>query len=90
MLIGYVAGLLLIPRFVSQSRYLAISAVMGVLFTVGAYLTQRLRFGRLRRRAGFRQRDDVAGDLPAGDQGPRPTYRSRLGAADHGHRRRRA
>ena len=40
MLIGYVVGLLLIPRFVSQSRYLAISAVMGVLFTVGAYLTR--------------------------------------------------
>ena len=39
MMIGYVAGLLLIPRFVSQSRYLAISAVMGVLLTVGAYLT---------------------------------------------------
>ena len=39
MMIGYVAGLLLIPRFVSQSRYLAISAVMGVLLTIGAYLT---------------------------------------------------
>ncbi|HTM29226.1 MAG TPA: glucose/galactose MFS transporter, partial [Rhodanobacter sp.] len=39
MLIGYVAGLLLIPRVVSQQRYLAISAVLGVLFSVGAYLT---------------------------------------------------
>ena len=39
MLIGYVVGLLLIPRVVSQQRYLAISAVIGVLFTVGAYLT---------------------------------------------------
>jgi MFS transporter, FHS family, L-fucose permease len=39
MLIGYVAGLLLIPRVVSQQRYLAISAVLGVLFSIGAYLT---------------------------------------------------
>ncbi len=40
MLIGYVAGLLLIPRFVSQERYLAISAALGVLLSIGAYLTQ--------------------------------------------------
>ena len=33
-------GLLLIPRVVSQQRYLAISAVLGVLFSIGAYLTQ--------------------------------------------------
>ena len=39
MLIGYVVGLLLIPRFVSQERYLAISAALGVLLTFGAYLT---------------------------------------------------
>ena len=39
MLLGYVAGLLLIPRVVSQQRYLAISAVLGVLFSIGAYLT---------------------------------------------------
>jgi MFS transporter, FHS family, L-fucose permease len=39
MLIGYVAGLLLIPRVVSQQRYLAISAVLGVVFSMGAFLT---------------------------------------------------
>lgn len=39
MLLGYVAGLLLIPRMVSQQRYLAISAVLGVLFTLGAFAT---------------------------------------------------
>jgi glucose/galactose transporter len=39
MLLGYVAGLLLIPRLVSQQRYLAISAVLGVLFSIGAYCT---------------------------------------------------
>ncbi len=39
MLLGYVAGLLLIPRVVSQQRYLAISAVLGGLFSIGAYLT---------------------------------------------------
>ena len=39
MLSGYVAGLFLIPRFVSQDRYLAISAALGVALTMGAYLT---------------------------------------------------
>lgn len=39
MLVGYVAGLLLIPRVVSQSRYLSISAVLGVLFCIGAFFT---------------------------------------------------
>jgi len=39
MLLGYVAGLLLIPKLVSQQRYLAISAVLGVLFTLGAFFS---------------------------------------------------
>ncbi len=39
MLAGYVVGLGLIPRFVSQQRYLAVSAVMGILFAVGAWVT---------------------------------------------------
>ncbi|MGC1547746.1 MAG: sugar MFS transporter [Rhodanobacter sp.] len=39
MLLGYVAGLALIPRYISQQRYLAISAVLGVLFTLGAFFT---------------------------------------------------
>jgi glucose/galactose transporter len=40
MLLGYLAGLVLIPRMVSQQRYLAVSAVLGVLFALGAYATQ--------------------------------------------------
>jgi glucose/galactose transporter len=39
MLLGYIVGLALIPRFVSQQRYLALSAVLGVLLTLGAYAT---------------------------------------------------
>jgi MFS transporter, FHS family, L-fucose permease len=39
MLLGYVVGLLVIPRFISQQRYLAVSAVLGVLFSVCAYAT---------------------------------------------------
>jgi glucose/galactose transporter len=39
MLLGYLAGLVAIPRFVSQERYLAISASLGVLFALGALLT---------------------------------------------------
>jgi len=40
MLIGYVAGFLLIPRYVSQERYLAFSALLGAVFSIGAWLTQ--------------------------------------------------
>lgn len=40
MLAGYLAGLILIPRFISQERYLSYSAVLGVLLTIGAFLTQ--------------------------------------------------
>jgi glucose/galactose transporter len=39
MLVGYLAGLVLIPRVISQQRYLAVSAVLGVLFALGAYVT---------------------------------------------------
>jgi glucose/galactose transporter len=39
MLAGYVVGLVVIPRFVTQERYLAFSAVLGILFVIGAYLT---------------------------------------------------
>lgn len=40
MLLGYVIGLLTIPRVLSQERYLALSAVLGVLFTLGAFATR--------------------------------------------------
>jgi glucose/galactose transporter len=39
MLCGYVVGLIAIPRFISQERYLSVSAVLGVLFAVAALLT---------------------------------------------------
>ncbi len=63
MLIGYVAGLLLIPRFVSQERYLAISAALGVLLSIGAYLTTGIYFGRFYCGARICQCHDVAGHL---------------------------
>ncbi|MHC1478637.1 sugar MFS transporter [Frateuria aurantia] len=39
MLLGYLLGLLLIPHVISQQRYLAISALGGVLLSLGAYFT---------------------------------------------------
>jgi glucose/galactose transporter len=39
MLVGYVVGLVIIPRFISQERYLFVSAVLGIVFTIGAFLT---------------------------------------------------
>ena len=40
MLVGYVTGLLTIPRFISQARYLTCSAILGIVFSIGAFLTQ--------------------------------------------------
>jgi glucose/galactose transporter len=40
MLVGYVVGFIAIPRFISQQRYLAGSAVLGMLLTLGAFLTK--------------------------------------------------
>jgi len=39
MLVGYLAGLALIPRVISQERYLAVSAGLGVVLTLAALLT---------------------------------------------------
>ncbi|MCD7099960.1 sugar MFS transporter [Stenotrophomonas sp. MMGLT7] len=39
MLAGYLVGLALIPRWISQQGYLSVSAVMGVLFSIGALLS---------------------------------------------------
>lgn len=39
MLIGYIVGVAVIPRFVTQQRYLALSAALGVLLTLSATLT---------------------------------------------------
>ena len=40
MLAGYVLGLALIPRFLSQERYLAFSAILGLAACAAAYLTR--------------------------------------------------
>jgi glucose/galactose transporter len=39
MLAGYMVGLILIPRYVSQERYLAFSAIVGLVATIAAYCT---------------------------------------------------
>lgn len=39
MLVGYIFGIIAIPRFVSQTTVLKVSAVIGVLFTLGAIFT---------------------------------------------------
>lgn len=39
MLIGYVVGLIVIPKYVSQERYLALSAGLGVVLSIGALMT---------------------------------------------------
>src|SRR5690349_9054150 len=39
MLAGYLVGFIAIPRFISQQRYLAFSALLGIALALGAYLT---------------------------------------------------
>ena len=39
MLVGYVIGIAVIPKFISQQKALAISAILGMLFSLGAYFT---------------------------------------------------
>jgi len=39
MVVGYIGGIIAIPRFIKQERALAVCAVLGALFTAGAYLT---------------------------------------------------
>ena len=39
MLVGYIAGLISIPKYISQQKALTVSAILGILFTAGAFLT---------------------------------------------------
>ena len=39
MLVGYIAGLVSIPKYISQQKALTVSAILGILFTAGAFLT---------------------------------------------------
>jgi FHS family L-fucose permease-like MFS transporter len=40
MLVGYVAGLVTVPKFLSQERYLAASAVLGIVLSLLAFATK--------------------------------------------------
>jgi len=39
MVVGYIIGILTIPRFISQSKALAVSAVVGIVFSLAAIVT---------------------------------------------------
>ncbi|OJY95606.1 MAG: glucose/galactose MFS transporter [Sphingobacteriales bacterium 40-81] len=39
MLVGYIIGIITIPKYVSQSTVLKLSAILGILFTLGAIFT---------------------------------------------------
>lgn len=42
MVLGYIIGIITIPKFISQSKALAVSAVLGVLFALAAIFTSGL------------------------------------------------
>ncbi len=39
MLIGYIVGIITIPKYISQQKALRICAILGIIFSIGAYLT---------------------------------------------------
>ncbi len=39
MLIGYIAGIIAIPKYISQQKALRICAILGIIFSVAAYVT---------------------------------------------------
>jgi FHS family L-fucose permease-like MFS transporter len=39
MVIGYIIGIIAIPKYIKQDKALAVSAVLAILFTIGALLT---------------------------------------------------
>ncbi|HLN53373.1 MAG TPA: sugar MFS transporter [Lentimicrobium sp.] len=39
MVIGYIIGIVTIPKYIKQDKALAVSAVLGVIFTIGALVT---------------------------------------------------
>ncbi|MDO6428816.1 sugar MFS transporter [Thalassotalea sp. 1_MG-2023] len=44
MVAGYILGIVLIPRFISQAKALAVSAILGVILTIGVLLTSDQSF----------------------------------------------
>ncbi len=42
MVLGYIIGIIAIPKFISQSKALAVSAVLGVIFSLAAILSSGL------------------------------------------------
>jgi glucose/galactose transporter len=40
MLVGYIIGIFTIPKYITQQKALAISAVLGVLFSIGVFATE--------------------------------------------------
>lgn len=39
MLIGYIAGIIAIPKYISQQKALRICAILGIIFSIAAYFT---------------------------------------------------
>lgn len=39
MLVDYIAGFLIVPRFIPQERYMALSCILGIILTALAFLT---------------------------------------------------
>jgi fucose permease len=88
MLAGYVIGIFTIPRYVSQQRALAISAVLGVVFSLAVFLTQGYTAITFIALLGLANALMWPAIFPlAIDRRAGAVHQDRLRAADHGYRR---
>jgi len=90
MLAGYLVGFATIPRFVSQQRYLAFSALLGIVLTLGAFLTSGYVSVGCVAALGFANAMMWPAIFPLANSWTGTLDRARIGIADHGYRRRRA
>jgi len=89
MLLGYLAGLVAIPRLLSQQAYLAMSAVLGVLFALGALFTHGYVSVGLVAALGFANAMMWPAIFPLAIRGLGRFTETGSGVAGDGHRRRR-
>jgi MFS transporter, FHS family, L-fucose permease len=66
MIVGYGIGMLVIPKYISQETALSLSAILGAVFSVLAFLTNGYVSVAFVAALGLA---NVAGNIPVGDQG---------------------
>ena len=88
MLAGYVIGIFTIPKIVSQQKALAISAILGIIFSTGCFCFRRIYIYYFYRFARPRKCSYVAGYFPISNRWAGEIYQDRIRIAYYGYCRR--